>query len=323
MKAIRRSDRGELRSTFELIEVPDVRTVSPGSVLVEMAYSPLNRHDLYPSRAMTTSMSVPCIAGTEGVGRVILVGDGADESLLGKMVVAPSFGTWAERIAVRATGLTPLPDADPLQLSMLRINPSTASLLLSEFVALKPGDWIIQNAANSGVARSIIGFANARGIRTINLVRRQEVIEEITEIAGDSVYLDRDDGIERALEIAGGASISLALDAVGGEATARIARALSNGGALVSYAHMSRHDAPADLRPLLRKNVRLHTFCLADARYADKLPSLLAASAKLLTEKKIHTPVAAVYPASEIARATAHAIEGGKILLDLRPGRWT
>jgi NADPH:quinone reductase-like Zn-dependent oxidoreductase len=43
-------------------------------------------------------------------------------------------------------------DADPLQLSMIGINPATAYLLLHRYVSLMPGDWIGQTAANSAHA---------------------------------------------------------------------------------------------------------------------------------------------------------------------------
>jgi NADPH:quinone reductase-like Zn-dependent oxidoreductase len=56
-----------------------------------------------------------------------------------------------------AKGLFPLPAAaDPRQLSMLGINQPTAALLSSEYVDLQPGDWVVPNAANSGVGRSVI-----------------------------------------------------------------------------------------------------------------------------------------------------------------------
>jgi NADPH:quinone reductase-like Zn-dependent oxidoreductase len=59
---------------------------------------------------------------------------------------------------------------------MLGINPPAASLLLDEASDLKPGDWVVQNAANSGVGRSLIAIAKARGNKTINLVPRPELI---------------------------------------------------------------------------------------------------------------------------------------------------
>jgi NADPH:quinone reductase-like Zn-dependent oxidoreductase len=72
---------------------------------------------------------------------------------------------------------------------MLRINPPTAALPLSEYIPLNPGDWIVQNAANSVVGRAVIAFARARGIRTVYLVRRPELIDELFAVGGDIVLL--------------------------------------------------------------------------------------------------------------------------------------
>jgi NADPH:quinone reductase-like Zn-dependent oxidoreductase len=74
---------------------------------------------------------------------------------VGDRVLAPlSRFTWRERMVVSANGLFALPpDADSQQLAMLAINPPIAALLLSEYVNLKPGDWVVQNSANSGVGR--------------------------------------------------------------------------------------------------------------------------------------------------------------------------
>jgi hypothetical protein len=53
-----------------------------------------------------------------------------------------------------------LPDqADPLQLSMMAINPPTAALLLSEFMTLEPGDWVIP-----GSDRERSSSSRARGL---------------------------------------------------------------------------------------------------------------------------------------------------------------
>jgi NADPH:quinone reductase-like Zn-dependent oxidoreductase len=67
------------------------------------------------------------------------------------------------------------------QLAMLRINPPAGALMLSEYVDLKPGDWVVQNAANSGVGRAVIAIGKERGIQTINLVRRDDVIPEVVD----------------------------------------------------------------------------------------------------------------------------------------------
>ena len=67
-----------------------------------------------------------------------------------------------------AKKLMPLPnEADPLQLAMLTVNPPTAHLMLSEFVTLEPGEWVIQNAANSGVGEYLVQLAKIRGLKTV------------------------------------------------------------------------------------------------------------------------------------------------------------
>ena len=58
---------------------------------------------------------------------------------------------------------------------MLKVNPATALLMLRNYVALQPGDWVIQDAANSGVGTNLIRLAKADGIRTVNVVRRSSL----------------------------------------------------------------------------------------------------------------------------------------------------
>jgi NADPH:quinone reductase-like Zn-dependent oxidoreductase len=104
--------------------------------------------------------SLPSIVGNEGVGRVLAVGSGVEHLKVGDRVLIPLYAfNWRERLVVPAAGLFSLPDADPQQLAMLGVSPPTASLLLDEMSDPKPGDWVIQNAANSGVGRSLIAVA--------------------------------------------------------------------------------------------------------------------------------------------------------------------
>jgi len=84
---------------------------------------------------------------------------------------------------------------------MLGINPATAYLLLTEFVQLKPGDWVIQNGANSATGRALIPIARSLGIRTINVVRRAELVDatvpsSIIRCAAANANPDADPGME-------------------------------------------------------------------------------------------------------------------------------
>src|SRR5258708_31611125 len=102
---------------------------------------------------------------------------------------------------------------------MLSINSPAAAVLLEAFVALEPGDWIVQNAANSGVGRAVIAFAKQEGVRTINIVRRSGLIHELKETGGDVVLLAGPNTAAEANQATGGAEVRLALDGGGGGAT--------------------------------------------------------------------------------------------------------
>ena len=130
----------------------------------------------------------------------------------------------------------PLPnEADPKQLSMISVNPPTAALLLSDFATLQAGDWVIQNTANSGVGGYLVQLAKLKGIRTVNVVRRESAVAGVLAQGGDVVLVDGDDLAARVKEATSGAAIRLAVDAVGGMGTERVASCLSEGGAVVNY----------------------------------------------------------------------------------------
>src|SRR3989442_5154017 len=131
---------------------------------------------------------------------------------------------------------------------MLAINPPTAALLLSEYVDLKPGEWVVQNAANSGVGRWVIAFAKTRGLRTVNIVRRAELVTDLQAVGGDVVVVDGPEVTEAIKKAVGRGRIRLALDGVSGPATGVLGSVLAPGGTLVAYSAMS--GAPMVLDPV-------------------------------------------------------------------------
>ena len=122
----------------------------------------------------------------------------------------------------------PLPAGiDLRQAAMVRINPPTAQLMLSDFVDLKPGDWVIQNVANSAVGRLLIVLARQRGLHTVNVVRRAELEGELKTLGADIVVVDGDDLAQRVVAATGDARIMLGVEAIGGAATGRLVESVS------------------------------------------------------------------------------------------------
>jgi NADPH:quinone reductase-like Zn-dependent oxidoreductase len=302
-------------STFSSPTLP-----APKQVLIGVEFSPIDPSDLSLARGIYgVHPTLPTIIGNEGVGRIFAVGPGVKNVKVGDRVLAPlSSFTWRERMVISANGLFALPaDADPQQLSMLAINPPTAALLLSEYVDLKRGEWVVQNSANSGVGRWVIAFAKTRGLKTINIVRRPELVAELEAIGGDVVVVDSPDVSKEIRADIGPAGIRLALDGVSGPASGALASTLSPHGTLVSYAAMSR--GPMSISPLdvIFKPLTLRGFWLGHPESAAKSAPAVAQAAKMIASGQVHIPVAATYALSAIKEAVAHAQRGGKILLDV------
>src|SRR5580693_6618169 len=210
MRAVQLTAYGDPLEGLKYLDIPEPAAPGPNQVLIGVEFSPLNQSDLLLARGIYgTRPALPTVIGNEGVGRVLAVGAGVKNVKAGDRVLAPlSSFTWRERMVLSANGLFALPaNADPQQLAMLAINPPTAALLLSEYVQLKPGEWVVQNAANSGVGRWVIAFAKRRGLKTVNIVRRPELVPELEAIGGDLVVVDSPDVSERIKAAVGPAEI--------------------------------------------------------------------------------------------------------------------
>lgn len=265
--------------------------------------------------------------GLEGVGRVAAIGTGVSHVKVGDRVLLPGPGTWRERFKVSAQGLFALPqDVDPRQLAMLRGNPPSAYLMLHDFVALRTGQWVIQNAANSGVGQWLIVLAREAGVKTVNVVRRPELIEQLRAFGADEVLVDGPDLDQRVRAAIGQGALPLAIDAIGGSATQRLARCVDDGGIVVNYGLLSGDPCVVDARDTVFRDVSLRGFWLK--RWFVQTPSeriapLLSALASKLADGRLAVQVEAVYPFGRIREALAHAgREGraGKILLSFARG---
>src|SRR5438067_582180 len=237
---------------------------------------------------------------------------------VGDRVLVPLYSfSWRERLVAPAASLSALPEADPRQLAMLGINPPTAALLLNESIDLRPGDWVAQNAANSGVGRSLIAIAKARGLKTINFVRRPELVPELQAVGGDLVIVDQSGALDKIRATIGDARVPLGIDGVAGKAAATIAGVLSQSGTLVVYALMSGEPVTIAPLDLIAKRVVVKGFFLNHPDVELKIPGALRETAPLVASGAIRVPIAATYPLTAFREAVAHVQRGGKVMFDV------
>lgn len=305
-------------AVIEVVEQADPGDPGPDEVLVETEFVPINPADLLnlEGKYGAAPPALPMTPGAEGVGRIARAGSAVRHVKPGDRVLVPGPGCWRERIKASAKSVFALPDGvDPMQLAMLRVNPPTAYLMLHQFVAPKPAQWVIQNAANSGVGHCLIQLARLAGVKTVNVVRREELAMPLQAFGGDVVLTDGPDLDARVRAAIGDGNLPLAIDAVGGSATQRLARCVSDGGTVVNYGILSGEPCMIDGRETVFRDVSLRGFWLRKW-FADTPPAQIAALygelASRLADGTLAVEVEAVYPIRKIKEAVAHAARSGR-----------
>lgn len=302
------------------LQLPPVGT---GQALVKVLAAPINPSDVLTLTGEYGMLPpLPAIGGNEGVGEVLEVAADVGNLKVGQTVLLPvGSGTWRTHLIAEARQLIPLPSADPQQLAMLTVNPPTAYLMLRDFVDLQPGDWVIQNAANSGVGSYLIQLAKIRGLKTVNVVRRDSAVAAVQAEGGDVVLVDGPDLPKRVREATGGAPVKLGIDAVGGASTDHLASSLAEGGVLVNYGRMSGEPCQINPGSFVFRDVTLKGFWLA-RWFRQATPQqqmqLFGELIQLIASGKLKARIAATYDISRIKEAVAAAAGGerdGKIVL--------
>src|SRR6266852_271756 len=290
-----------------------------------MEAAPLNPSDFVLVRGMYgIRPAFPSPVGAEGAGRVTRTGSKVDSALQDKRVlILPTYeqGTWADQVVVPVRNIVPMSDeADPLQLAMIGINPATAYLLLHRYVSLMPGDWIGQTAANSAMGQYIIALAKLAGLRTLNVVRRQEAAEQVRHWGGDRVVLQGDNLRKDIEEALSGKKLSIVLDTVGGTPVGELAKSLKTGGSIVVYGIQSGQFPAMPPREFIYRGLSLHGFWLMNwIRNAPRteIQETYQKVGDLVIDGSLSAAVDHVYPLDQFKEACKQSLKSnrsGKIL---------
>lgn len=323
MKQVRFTAFGKPETVVSSIDVPDVGPPGEGEVVVTVDAFPINPADLLTiSGGYAVKPDLPATLGAEGTGRIAAVGAGVADLRAGDRVILLARDNWCQQRRLPASDVVKVPgDVDVLQLAMLKVNPATAWMMLKRYVELEPGDWLIQDAANSGVGLALISLAKAEGVRTVNVVRRPEPMARLQALGADVVVVDDEKLAEQVAEATQGQPVRLAIDAVGGSQVMRLADCLAEGGIVVNYGLLSGEPCQIRSDQTIFKGITLTGFWLQKMLTSMARPEiehLYRDLAERVASGTLTVDVEATYPIERIADAVEHAGRShrdGKILV--------
>jgi len=323
MKVAQFSNFGNPGQVIECIELPDLNDPKEDEVLIDVLACPINPADILNIEGKYGVIPpLPARLGAECVGRIKKIGSSVSGFNEGDIVLPLDRENWVQQKITSANNLILLPsDVDPIQLSMLKVNPATAYLMLKKYVNLNEGDWLIQDAANSGVGHCLIRLAKQEGVKTVNVVRREGLDKELKEIGADIVVKDSQNLAEEVKELTNSAKIKLAIDAVGGDQVLRLGDCLDEKGTILNYGLLSGKNIEMSSYQTVFKSLVLTGFWLSpwlqnmSRKEVFELYNFLAT---LISKKVLHVPIEKTYNLDDIKQAVEHSAgynRSGKIIL--------
>ena len=296
--------------------------LNSGEVRVKVLAAPINPSDLLQiSGNYGVAAVLPARPGSEGVGRVTEVSPQVKNLKVGQLVLLAIGSTWAEEIVAPAEGFLPLPNLGTLsaevieQLAMSAVNPLTALLMLTSYGDIEEGQWIVQSAANSAVGGYVIQLAKQRGIKTVNIVRREGLADDLMAKGADVVLIDGPNLTAQIAKATDNASIMLALDPVGGDTYGRLANSLGYGGTLVTYGVLSGKPATLDTGKVIFNDTRLRGFWLYkwyQTATTEEMQAAFGQVIPLIANGTLKANIDSRYTVDQIKQAVTRAWEGGR-----------
>lgn len=315
MKRLAFSRFGPPAEVLEL-QLIDLPPLAEGEVRLKILAAPVNPADLnFIEGTYGIKPELPAVSGIEGCGEVLESRD-ARFTPGDHAIFLRRSATWASHVQVPGDMLFKVPAGiDPRQAAMLKVNPATAWQLLTGFHRPEPGSWIVQNAGNSGVSRCVIRLAKSIGIRTMNLVRRPELVDELKGLGADHVVIDGEEGLQEAKQVIGKPGAALGFNSVGGESALRVMNLLAPHAIHITYGAMARRPLTIPNGLLIFKDLQFRGLWITkwiEQASDEEIAEVYGRLADLTLSGELVQPVDAVYSLEDFQAALVRANEGGR-----------
>ncbi|XP_034029944.1 enoyl-[acyl-carrier-protein] reductase, mitochondrial [Thalassophryne amazonica] len=309
----------------QVLQLEDVSLPFIGSkdVLVKMLAAPINPSDINMIQGTYAILpDLPAVGGNEGVAQIVEVGSQVKSLKTGDWVIPrdAGLGTWRTAAVLAEDDVISVPSSIPLlSAATLGVNPCTAFRMLTDFEDLKPGDSVIQNAANSGVGQAVIQIAAARGIISINVVRDRPEFTQLSDrlMAIGASHVIKEETLRRpeVKELFKTCpKPKLALNGVGGKSAVEMLRHLQTGGSMVTYGGMSKQPVTVPVSALIFKDVKLRGFWVTqwkrdNSHDGKAFRAMLDQLCSLIQEGRLSAPVCEEVDLKEYHKAVVAAMQ--------------
>jgi NADPH:quinone reductase len=292
----------------DVLQVTEVDRPSPGDgqVLVRVAVAGVNYMDVY-QRSGTVPLPTPFVAGVEGVGTVVEVGNGVDDLPIGRRVgwLRGGQGSYAEYVLVDAAMAVPVPDAVPDEVAAaVLMQGVTAQYLATDTYRVQPGDTVLVHAAAGGVGQLLTQVVTLRGGRVIGTVSTEQKAE-VARAAGAEEVLRYEEVPGRVKQLTGGNGVAAVYDGVGGATFDASLASLRARGVLVVYGTSSGPTPPLEI-PRLNSGGSLYVTRPTVVHYTATRDELRARTDEVfgwVASGQVRVSIGGRYPLAEAARA--------------------
>jgi len=302
-------------------EVPDP-VAMPGEVIVDVVAAGVNRADImqrqghYPPPPGASE-----VIGLECAGRVSALGDGVEDWQVGDEVCALlAGGGYAEKVAVPAAQLLPIPDG--LDLVSAAGLPEVSSTVWSNVIdmgRLQPGETLLVQGGTSGIGTHAIQLAKAHGARVAATAGAPERLERCRELGADIVIDYHDDIAAELKKATDGHGADVILDNMGAKGLASNIAALAPDGRLLIIGFQGGTKAEINLAALMAKRGSVTSLGLrarpVEGPYGKRrvVAGVRTLTWPLVAEGRVRPVVAGTFPLPEAAKAHATLEAGGVV----------
>jgi NADPH:quinone reductase-like Zn-dependent oxidoreductase len=244
-----------------------------GEVLLRVHAAGLNRAEsMFYHGIYLEQPQLPSRLGYEVAGVVHAIGEGVDQSWLGKPVsTVPGFsmtryGTLGEEAVVPAGALAEYPaNLTPTQAAAIWMQYLTAYGALVHLGGVKAGDFVSIPAASSSVGLAAIQIVRDAGATAIAVTRTSAKKAELLALGAHHVIASaEEDYAARVREITGGKGARLTFDPVAGPFLEQLAAGAAQGGIIFEYGWLSLQPTPFPLFQALGHGLIIRGYVLME-----------------------------------------------------------